>query len=452
MADTEYPAEYYAHWHQQQHYEQQQYDQQYEQQYVEYPADEVVQPSYETTAASAYQPEQYTLPDDSPHPPYSSGTSFPVDYQFSQSPVDQLTGSTSAEYQTGHATLEQQYSCSEPAYPQYALAYPASSSYTEERAVSEEQQWSVHAAGQSPWSPENPYSPESVSSMDTSLVSPTHEYASPGFPPAADYSSDYSHAHGTSSYDPAQQETIQYSYRPDVHAYSSVSGSALVHPVYSPASASASTSSSYAPVPPQWMTEQAIAHAPHQHQQLSHSYPHTHAQPSDTIDVNPPVVPSQADLRYAHHPYRAIQSSAALLGHDSLAPFRVPSRAFRPGPLPSHTQSQSVLRFGSGSRAPVKQPHERKPVLACLFCRGRKIACGQARVGSEDRTCNQCARRQFECVYPKESRRGFRKGKRKAAKEEPAVVPVAEPSSSTTSSSGSTAPDSQLQPKVEEAQ
>ncbi|KDQ05831.1 hypothetical protein BOTBODRAFT_182178 [Botryobasidium botryosum FD-172 SS1] len=442
MADTEYPAQYYAHWHQQQQYDQQ-YDPQYEQQYVEHPADEVVQPSYETTAASAYQPEQYTLPGVSPHPPYSSGTSFPIDHQFSQSPVDQLTGGMFAEYQAGHATLEQQYPCSEPAYPQYALAYPASSSYTEEHAVSEEQQWSVHTAGQSPWSPENPYLPESVSSMDTSLMSPTHEYVSPGFPPAADYSSDCSH-------DPTQQEAIQYSYRPDVRACSSVPALALADPVYLPAPAPTSVSSSYVPVPPQWMTEQAITHASHQHQQL-HSYPRAHAQPSDAIDVNPPVIPSQADLRCAHRPYRAIRGSAALRRHDSLAPFRVPSRGFRPGPLPSRTQSQSVLRFGSGSRAPVKQPHERKPVLACLFCRGRKIACGQLHVGSEDRTCKQCADRQFECVYPKESRRGFRKGKRKAAKEEPVVVPVGL-SSSTTSSGGGTVSDSLLQPKVEGAQ
>ncbi|KDQ55701.1 hypothetical protein JAAARDRAFT_37116 [Jaapia argillacea MUCL 33604] len=52
---------------------------------------------------------------------------------------------------------------------------------------------------------------------------------------------------------------------------------------------------------------------------------------------------------------------------------------------------------------------EKKPVLACLFCRGRKIACGPPLPGSKDKTCNQCARRNLKCEYPTESRRGQRK-------------------------------------------
>ncbi|KAJ7587085.1 hypothetical protein C8J56DRAFT_1051378 [Mycena floridula] len=35
----------------------------------------------------------------------------------------------------------------------------------------------------------------------------------------------------------------------------------------------------------------------------------------------------------------------------------------------------------------AKQTSTKKPPLACLFCRGRKIACGQPIAGSEDRTC-----------------------------------------------------------------
>ncbi|KAF9497941.1 hypothetical protein BDN71DRAFT_1342993, partial [Pleurotus eryngii] len=52
---------------------------------------------------------------------------------------------------------------------------------------------------------------------------------------------------------------------------------------------------------------------------------------------------------------------------------------------------------------------EKKPPLACLFCRGRKIACGPPMPGSKDRTCNQCQRRSLKCEYPLESRRGMRK-------------------------------------------
>ncbi|KAG8901788.1 hypothetical protein FRB99_005105 [Tulasnella sp. 403] len=61
---------------------------------------------------------------------------------------------------------------------------------------------------------------------------------------------------------------------------------------------------------------------------------------------------------------------------------------------------------------------EKKPFLACGFCRQRKIACGQRPPHPRDhelpdgpRTCNQCLRRHILCLYPTESRRGLRKGK-----------------------------------------
>lgn len=60
---------------------------------------------------------------------------------------------------------------------------------------------------------------------------------------------------------------------------------------------------------------------------------------------------------------------------------------------------------------PIKRPAEKKPPLACLFCRGRKIACGPPIPGSKDKTCNQCQRRSLRCEYPLESRRGMRKKK-----------------------------------------
>ncbi|KAH7905691.1 hypothetical protein BJ138DRAFT_1017388 [Hygrophoropsis aurantiaca] len=52
---------------------------------------------------------------------------------------------------------------------------------------------------------------------------------------------------------------------------------------------------------------------------------------------------------------------------------------------------------------------EKKPALACLFCRGRKIACGPPSLRNGGKTCNQCARRHMKCEYPLESRRGMRK-------------------------------------------
>jgi len=63
------------------------------------------------------------------------------------------------------------------------------------------------------------------------------------------------------------------------------------------------------------------------------------------------------------------------------------------------------------SSLPSNSAPEKKPPLACLFCRGRKIACGPPLPGSIRRTCNQCRKRSLQCHYPSESRRGMRKKK-----------------------------------------
>ncbi|KAI0733335.1 hypothetical protein C8Q72DRAFT_747527, partial [Fomitopsis betulina] len=56
-----------------------------------------------------------------------------------------------------------------------------------------------------------------------------------------------------------------------------------------------------------------------------------------------------------------------------------------------------------------KEPIKKKPIMACLFCRERKIACGPPDPTSPEQRCNQCARRDLLCEYPKESRRGMHK-------------------------------------------
>ncbi|KAH8986179.1 hypothetical protein EDB86DRAFT_2750690, partial [Lactarius hatsudake] len=48
-----------------------------------------------------------------------------------------------------------------------------------------------------------------------------------------------------------------------------------------------------------------------------------------------------------------------------------------------------------------------KALMACLFCRERKIACKRPPVESTDRTCDQCAQRSRKCEYPKMSRCGL---------------------------------------------
>ncbi|GLB37979.1 putative GAL4-like Zn(II)2Cys6 (or C6 zinc) binuclear cluster DNA-binding domain [Lyophyllum shimeji] len=84
----------------------------------------------------------------------------------------------------------------------------------------------------------------------------------------------------------------------------------------------------------------------------------------------------------------------------------------------SHPYPPRTSRSPSGSRASpprrrkpatVARNEDGKPIMACLFCRGRKIACGPPPPGSGSTTCNQCERRHLKCKYPTENRRGMRK-------------------------------------------
>jgi len=78
-------------------------------------------------------------------------------------------------------------------------------------------------------------------------------------------------------------------------------------------------------------------------------------------------------------------------------------------------QSHSLLtQQQQNNKLPIrlqqsKRTTDKKPALACLFCRGRKIACGPPMAGTKGKTCGQCQRRSLTCVFPSESRRGMRK-------------------------------------------
>lgn len=64
---------------------------------------------------------------------------------------------------------------------------------------------------------------------------------------------------------------------------------------------------------------------------------------------------------------------------------RAISRSWSPR-LKSTSPKRSALRL-SPAPASKKSAPEKKQTLACLFCRGRKIACGPPLLGSPDRTC-----------------------------------------------------------------
>lgn len=90
----------------------------------------------------------------------------------------------------------------------------------------------------------------------------------------------------------------------------------------------------------------------------------------------------------------------------------------QPSPPPPTAKTASNQRRGSLSKVQCTFSYyepsrhadaksllmKRKPAMACLFCRMRKIACAPP-VPPETR-CNQCARREINCEYPKESKRG----------------------------------------------
>jgi hypothetical protein len=104
--------------------------------------------------------------------------------------------------------------------------------------------------------------------------------------------------------------------------------------------------------------------------------------------------------------YEPLPESSVIRTNDppfSSRPLQTPQRAFY-----RTVRSQSYPHFHPGrhsiqppgwpmvrtpsprmhlSPLPSKRQLEKKPPLACLFCRGRKIACGPPDPGSEDPTC-----------------------------------------------------------------
>lgn len=146
--------------------------------------------------------------------------------------------------------------------------------------------------------------------------------------------------------------------------------------------------------------------------EMSHSpspgSPHILATSHRDASETPMTVPSQSYM------FVEVESSTPAFIHTNQQQFHSPSET------PSHPhggRTGSPYQRSPSPRGALRispPPHpkrsmDKKPALACLFCRGRKIACGPPVPGSKDRTCNQCARRHLKCEYPLESRRGMRK-------------------------------------------
>jgi len=112
--------------------------------------------------------------------------------------------------------------------------------------------------------------------------------------------------------------------------------------------------------------------------------------------------------------------------HSPKAKPRAVSRGWSPhrrSPTP-RASSQGIRLSPLPHNKKVAADAETRPALACLFCRGRKIACGPPLPGSTDKSCNQCARRHLKCEYPTESRRGMRRRNKTSDKVKPAKITV----------------------------
>ncbi|KAI8996638.1 hypothetical protein BD414DRAFT_455584, partial [Trametes punicea] len=98
-------------------------------------------------------------------------------------------------------------------------------------------------------------------------------------------------------------------------------------------------------------------------------------------------------------------------GKSSDHPFHVDSAGLGAGQgifrLNLHREGGGEGGAGAGPDG-KGEGEKKKPIMACLFCRERKIACGPPPPGGPKR-CNQCTRRDLVCEYPKESRRGQHK-------------------------------------------
>ncbi|TBU37657.1 hypothetical protein BD309DRAFT_1004808 [Dichomitus squalens] len=109
--------------------------------------------------------------------------------------------------------------------------------------------------------------------------------------------------------------------------------------------------------------------------------------------------------------------------------------------------SKLYMALGDGD-GEGKEPEKKKPVMACFFCRERKIMCRPPPPGGPQ-CCNQCTRRRLVCEYPKESFRGQHKHGARAARVEALASASASASASAAvaaSSSASASPTS-IKPK-----
>ncbi|KAG5338553.1 hypothetical protein C0989_007092 [Termitomyces sp. Mn162] len=152
-----------------------------------------------------------------------------------------------------------------------------------------------------------------------------------------------------------------------------------------------------------WETD-AIATAEYLHLALNTGKKHSVSLSVPALPLLP-IEPHIIDLE--HLPFRRHHQTRRHASRQRARPYSSPLRLSPRSPSRECSRSTSP----PSKRPKMLRDKNGKPIMACLFCRGRKIACGPPPRGSSDPTCNQCARRGLECQYPTINRRGMRKKK-----------------------------------------
>lgn len=112
---------------------------------------------------------------------------------------------------------------------------------------------------------------------------------------------------------------------------------------------------------------------------LLHAPAPRHAEVPKIIAADQPVVNAPSTRR--HHLTHRLRKAVRAQSHPYTkgdSPSSSPSRKSSPAPRKAKSKAAKEKRSSEGPK---------KPLLACLFCRGRKIACGAPPEGSTDNSC-----------------------------------------------------------------
>ncbi|KAI0703904.1 hypothetical protein C8T65DRAFT_654595 [Cerioporus squamosus] len=383
------------------------------------PEDSAMWVSDDTPVASAY--DTLHLQDQSPSPQHYQQLSYSPQYTeepvMMQSPVDAPMQDCKQE-DMDHGFVEQPYSMQ----------------YADEGAS---QNWD-NAAGFYPPQPPDYYPTDAASEPSTGLAAGYPHPYSPGMYVDSPSSPD-------SSYPVAM---------PDMYSVPSLHS---VRPLPTGPTRSYTLEGAITPVSPRPLPVKRKSSSPPPMGSLLPPSPPAQSQ----TQVQAPETPAAASKRPRGRPRKNPASISAddadshVIPPPPSAPVPVPvvNPAPAPAPVDGPASGQAMFKLdmavATGESGDAgKEPEKKKPIMACLFCRERKIACGPPPPGGPQR-CNQCTRRGLVCEYPKESRRGQHKRGARAAKVEAHAASSASNASSPTSSSDKAGAKGKSKPKVD---